>query len=113
MIFHTLNNLVFGRLLSPEYLRNELWYFMTRKRRIYENFWEENFDTHIKIYMWRNRFLGTNLEIMAFSDLMRINVHIFISLDKITFEFEINHPHNVGIIWIFLRNWRHYEDCKT
>ena len=56
---------------------------------------------------------GNLFEFMAFSELMRINIHIFISLDKITFEFEINYPHNVGTIWILLRNRRHYEGLQN
>ena len=48
--------------------------------------------------MRRNLFWVTNLEIMAFSDLMRININIFTSLDQITSELEINHPHNISPI---------------
>ena len=46
---------------------------------------------------------------MAFSNLMRLNISIFISLYQKVLEIEINYPHNSGTICMFLRNWRHYE----
>ena len=51
--------------------------------------------------MKRNRFWGTNLEIMAFSDMMRLNICIYTSLDRNAPEVEINHPHNIGVISLF------------
>ena len=48
---------------------------------------------HISKIFLRNGFLGTNLEIMETSDLMGININIFISLNQIAPEFEINHQH--------------------
>ena len=49
---------------------------------------------------------------MAFSDLMRLNICIYTSLDQQEPEIEINHPHNSGTICIFLRNWKYYEGLE-
>ena len=54
-LFHTLNNLVFGGLLSREDLRNELCDFMIRKIQLYDDLWEGDFDTLIQ-KMIRNIF---------------------------------------------------------
>ena len=67
---------------------------MIRKRQLYQDLLEVDIDTHIKIIR-RNISWETNLEIMAFTDLMKININILTSLDQITLEFEINHPHNI------------------
>ena len=55
--------------------------------------------------------MGTNLELLAFSDLMRLN--IYTSLDQEDLEFKIDHPQNTGWINIFLRSQRHYEDLQS
>ena len=52
--------------------------------------------------MRREGYWGTNLELLAFSDLMRLNINIYNSLDQDTPEFQINHPQNTGEINIFL-----------
>ena len=53
------------------------------------------------------------MEIIEFSDLMRININMFTSLDQITPEFEINRPHNISKFeYFFKRNWRHYEGLQ-
>ena len=49
---------------------------------------------------------------MAFSDMMRLNISIYTSLEQKFPEIEINHPHNIGVINHFLRNWRHYEGLQ-
>ena len=54
-LFHTLNNLVFGGQNSAEDIRNEICAFLIRKRHLYENLWEGDFDTHIR-NMKRNGF---------------------------------------------------------
>ena len=33
----------------------------------------------------------------------------YISLDQKFSEVEINHPNNIGVINLFLRNWRHHD----
>ena len=43
---------------------------------------------------------------------MGFNISIYSSLDQNFPEVEINHPHNIGVIQIFLRNWRHYEGLQ-
>ena len=70
-LFHMLNNLVFGRQYSTEEIRNEI-YILIRKKHLYKNLWESDFDTHIR-NIKRNGFWGTNLEKIAFSDMMRLN----------------------------------------
>ena len=52
------------------------------------------------------------MEIMAFSDMMRLNICIFPSLDQNFPEVEINHPDNIGVINIYLRYWRNYEGLQ-
>ena len=42
-----------------------------------------------------NGYLGTNLELLAFSDLMRLNINIKTSLDQVAPEFKIDHPQNM------------------
>ena len=49
---------------------------------------------------------------MAFSDIMRLNIGIYTLLDQNAPEVEINHPHNIGVISLILRNWRHYEGLQ-
>ena len=75
-------------------------------------FKEKNLETHIQ-NMRKNRILRASLEIMTFSDLMRLNIRIYTSLDQQEPEKEINHPHNSGIICILLRNCRHYEGLEN
>ena len=75
-----------------------MWFHDSKKFN--EDLWESDFDIHIH-NIRRNEFWGTNLEIISFSDLIRININMFTSLDQITPEFEINHPNNLSLIWIF------------
>ena len=49
---------------------------------------------------------------MAFSDMMRLNISIYTSLDQKFPEVEINLPHNIWDINHFLRNWRNYEGLQ-
>ena len=44
--------------------------------------------------------------------MMGLNISIYTSLDQIFPEVEINHPHFIGVINIFLRNRRHYEELQ-
>ena len=45
--------------------------------------------------MRANGYWGTNLELLAFSDLMRLNINIKTSLDQDAPEFKIDHPQNM------------------
>ena len=47
-LFHTLNNSVFSGQKAAEEIRNEICAFLIRKKNLYENFWEGDFDTHIR-----------------------------------------------------------------
>ena len=58
------------------------------------------------------RILGYEFISLAFSDLMRLNINKYTSLDQYSPEFQINHPQNTGEINIFLKNWRHYEGLQ-
>ena len=49
---------------------------------------------------------------MAFSDIMKLNICIYTSLNQKSPEVEINHPHSTGVINFYLRNWRHYEGLQ-
>ena len=44
--------------------------------------------------------------------MMRLNISIYTSLDQKFPEVEINHPHNIGVINFFLKNWRLYEGLQ-
>ena len=44
--------------------------------------------------------------------MMGFNISIETSLDQNFHEVEINHPHNIEVLNIFLRNWRHYEGLQ-
>ena len=46
--------------------------------------------------MRKDGYWGTNLELLAFSDLMRLNINIYTSLDQEDPEFKIDHPQNTG-----------------
>ena len=46
--FHKLNNSVFRGQYSAEEIRNEICAFLIRKKNLYENLWEGDFDTHIR-----------------------------------------------------------------
>ena len=50
-------------------------------KHLYKNLLEGDFDTDIR-NIKRNGFWGTNLEIMAFSDMMRLNISIYTSLNQ-------------------------------
>ena len=56
--------------------------------------------------------LRTNLELLAFSDLMKLNINIHTSLDQEDPKFKIYHPQNTSWINIFLRSWRHFEGLQ-
>ena len=49
---------------------------------------------------------------MAFSEMMRLSISIYTSLDQKFPEIKINHLYNIGVINLFLRNWRHYEELQ-
>ena len=53
--------------------------FLIGKRHLYLDILDADFDAHIR-NMKRSVFLETNLEIMAFSDLRRLNNSIYTSL---------------------------------
>ena len=110
-LFHTLNNIVFGSNLTAKNIREEICDFLIKKKEIYRHIWEGDIDSHVA-NMRREGYWGTNLELLAFSDLMRLNINIYTSLDQEEPEFQINHPQNEGEINIFLRNWRHYEGLQ-
>ena len=110
-LFHTLNNIVFGSNLTAKNIREEICDFLIKKKEIYRHIWEGDIDRHVA-NMRREGYWGTNLELLAFSDLMRLNINIYTSLDQEEPEFQINHPQNEGEINIFLRNWRHYEGLQ-
>ena len=101
-LFHKLSNSVFGWQYSAEVIRNEIYAFLIRKKHLHENLWEGDFDTHIS-NMKRNGFWGTNLDIMIFSDMVRLCVGVYISLDQNFHEVEINHPRNIRVINLYLR----------
>ena len=44
--------------------------------------------------------------------MMRLNISLYTSLDQNVPEVEINQPHNIGVISLFLRNRRHYEGLQ-
>ena len=75
-LFHTLNNFVFGGQFTAKYIREEICDFIIKKRQMYEHLWEGNLDNHIT-NMRKNGYWGTNLELLAFSDLMRLNINIY------------------------------------
>ena len=102
-----MNNLVFEGKYSAEEIRNEICAFLISKKHLYENLWEGDFDTHIRNMKW-NGFWKNSLEIIIFSDMMRLNISIYTSLDQNFLEVEINHPQYIGVINLLLRNLRHY-----
>ena len=71
---------------------------LRRKKEVYQAFCEGDIENHL-LNMRRDGYWGTNLELIAFSGLMIINIHT--SLDQDHPEFEINYPHNTGEINIF------------
>ena len=75
-LFHTSNNIVFGGNFTAEYIREVIYDFIIKKRQIYEHLWEGNLDNHIT-NMRKDGYWGTNLELLAFSDLMRLNINIY------------------------------------
>ena len=62
--------------------------------------------------MRREGYWGTNLELLAFSDLMRLNINIYTSLNQDSPEFQINNPQNTGEIYIFLKTWDIMKACN-
>ena len=70
-LFNTLNN-IFGGKLTAEYIREEICDFVIKKKKIYEHLWESNLDNHIT-NMRKDEYLETNLKLLAFSDLMKLN----------------------------------------
>ena len=110
-LFHTLNIIVFGGQLTVEYIREEICDFIIKKRQKYEHLLEGNLDNHIT-NMRKDVYWGINLELLAFSDLMKLNINIYTSLDQVDPEFKIDHPQNTGWINIFQRSWRHYEGLQ-
>ena len=63
--------------------------------------------------MRKDGYWGTNLELLAFSDLMRLNINIFTSINQEDPKFKIDHPQNTGWVNIFLRSFRHYEGLSS
>ena len=110
-LFHTLNNIVFGGRLTAKSIRDEIYDFIFKKKEVYRHICGGDLDNHL-IWMRREGYWGTNLQLLVFSDLMRLNINIYTSLDQDSPEFQINHPQNASDINIFLKNWRHYEGCN-
>ena len=112
-LFHTLNKIDFGGQFTAEYIRDEICDFIIIwDKYIYEHLWEGNLDNHIT-NMRKDEYWGTNLELLAFLDLMRLNIKIYTSLDQDDPEFKIDHPQNTGWINIFLRSWRYYGGLQS
>ena len=89
----------------------EIWKYIEKKKEAYQSFYEGNIE-NLLLNMRRDGYWGTNFELLDFSDLMRININIYTSLNQDHQEFAINHPHNTNEINTFLRNWRHYEGLQ-
>ena len=104
-LFHTLNNIVFGGQLTEKNIRDEICDFIFKKKEIYKHICEWDLDNHL-IWMRKEGYWGMNLELLTFSDLMRLNINIYTLLDQDSLEFQINHPQNKGEINIFLKNIR-------
>ena len=70
---------IWRTVFSKRYQKSNLC-FLIGKRHLYLDLLDADFDTHIR-NMKRSVFLETNLEIMAFSDIRRLNNNIYTSLD--------------------------------
>ena len=91
---------------SASDMRSEIWNYLEKKKEVYQAFCEGDIKKHL-LKMWKDGYWGTNIELLAFSDLIRININIYTSLNQDHSEFKINHSHNTGERNIFLRNWRY------
>ena len=62
--------------------------------------------------MRKDRYWVINLELLTFSDLMRLNINIYNSLDQKDQEYKIDYSQNTDWINNILRPWRHYEGLQ-
>ena len=69
---------MFGGQLTVEEIRLKIWDFILRNRNTYQNVWREKFRNSYSKYE-KNRVLRTNLEIIDFSGLMRLNISIYLT----------------------------------
>ena len=81
-VFFILNNIVFGRQLTTKIIRDEICNFLL-KMKIYKHIREGDLDYHL---IRRERYWDTNLELRAFSDLIRLSIYIYTSLDQDALE---------------------------
>ena len=73
-LFYTLNNIDFGGQLKTKSIRDEICDFL-HKKEIYKHIWEGDLDS-LLIGMRREGYWDTHLEMLAFSDLLRLNINI-------------------------------------
>ena len=66
-LFHTINNIVFGGQLTAKCIRDEICAFILKKKEIYRHICEEDLDNHL-IWIRREGYWGSNLELLDFSD---------------------------------------------
>ena len=79
-LFYTFNHLVFDVIWLLKKLKLKIGDFILKNRNIFQNICEENLKFIFKI--WEKIESGKSLEIMAFSDLMKLNICFYISLDQ-------------------------------
>ena len=77
-LFNTLKQCVFFGMQSSSFdIWTEIWKYIEKKKEAYQSFYEGNIE-NLLLNMRRDGYWGTNFELLDFSDLMRININIYI-----------------------------------
>ena len=112
-LFHTLNNIIFGRQLTAKSIRDEICDFIFKMKEIYRHICDGDLDNHIT-WMRSEGYWGTNLELLAFSDLMRLNINIhfirsrlsrILDLSSTKYRWNKCFPKKLEILWRLAITW--------
>ena len=78
-MFYILSEFVFNGESSPDEVRQRIWDWESKHYDYYQQYLTEKIDIHIE-KMWENS-LRITLELLAFSNMINLNIMLYNSLD--------------------------------
>ena len=110
-MFYILNELAFNGDSSPDEVRQRIWDWESKHNDYYQQYLTEKIDKHIE--KMRDKIVwGTTLELLAFSDMVRLNIMLYNSLDSEECYSSINNSSNKNSISKLVTNYNQYHGLK-
>ena len=110
-MFYILNELAFNGDSSPDEVGQRIWDWESKYNDYYQQYLTEKIDIHIE--KMRDKIVwGTTLELLAFSDMVRLNIMLYNSLDSEEWYSSINNSSNKSSISILVTNYNQYLGLK-